>query len=144
VRRLVPFAVLALLLVGCSDTVPGGKKVVTPTPDTIVGKVPKPAPALVGNAADGKAVFVSAGCGACHIFTPAAQTTGKVGPDLDKLAEFAKTANQALEAFTSSSITDPGGYVAPGYSAGIMPATYTTSLKKQQLADLVAFLVKGP
>src|SRR3954451_22983483 len=31
-----------------------------------------------GNAANGKAVFMSTGCGACHTFTPAG-TSGKVG-----------------------------------------------------------------
>lgn len=142
-RRLVPFAVLTLLLVGCSDTVPGGKKVVTPTPDTVIGKLPT-APPTAGNPVAGKAVFVSSGCGACHVFTPAA-ATGKVGPNLDDLATLAKQANQgSLADFVKTSITDPAAYVAPGFSAGIMPATYGTSIKPQQLADLVAFLVKGP
>jgi cytochrome c551/c552 len=143
VRRLVVLALLALLLAGCSDTVPGGKKVVAPTPDTVVGKLPKPAAAPVGDAAAGKAVFVSQGCGACHTFRPAG-STGKVGPDLDNLAAYAQKANQGpLAQFASMSITDPGAYVAPGYPAGVMPTTYT-SLQPQQLADLVAFLVKGP
>jgi mono/diheme cytochrome c family protein len=143
VRRLALFAVLALLLAGCSDTVPGGKKVVTPTPDTVVGKLPKPTKAPVGNPTAGKQVFVANGCGACHVFTPAA-TTGKVGPDLDNLAAYAKTANQGtLSHFVSTSVTSPGAYVAPGFPNG-MPPTYATSLSSQQLADLVAFLVKGP
>jgi cytochrome c551/c552 len=143
VRRLASFAVLALLLVGCSDTVPGGKKVVTPTPDTVVGKLPKPTQ-TVGDPAKGKPLFVATGCGACHVFTPAA-TTGKVGPDLDHLAAYAKAANQGtLPQFVSASITDPGAYVAPGFPAGAMPGNYGTSLSPQQLADLVAFLVKGP
>ena len=141
-RRLVPLAALAALAVGCSDGVPGGK-VVTPTPDTVVGKVPKGLSAPKGNAAAGKSVFISAGCGACHTFKPAA-TTSKVGPDLDKLAAYAQKANQgSLAEFTKTSIVDPGAYVEAGYPAGVMPPTFGQTLKPQQLADLVAFLTQG-
>ena len=142
-RRIVLFAVLALLVAGCSDTVPGGKKVVTPTPDKIVGKAPAPPVALKGNAADGKAVFTSAGCSACHTFTPAG-SKATVGPDLDKLAQYAQTANQGtLAQFTSTSITSPDAYVAPGFQPHVMPSTFGQSLKPQQIADLVAFLDQG-
>ena len=105
-RRLASFALLALLLVGCSDTVPGGKKVVTPTPDTVIGPLPKPSAA---NPAAGKAVFLSSGCTACHIFKPAGPTAvGKVGPNLDNLAAYAKKANKGtLTQFITTSITDP-------------------------------------
>lgn len=136
-------AVLALLAAGCSDSVPGGKSVVTPTPDKIVGKAPQPPAALKGNAADGKTVFTSAGCSACHTFTPAG-SKGTIGPDLDKLAQYAQQANQGtLAQFTSTSITDPDAYVAPGFQPHIMPATFGQSLKPQQIADLVAFLDQG-
>ena len=119
-RRLVPFAVLALLLAACGTTVPGGKHVTTPTPVTIIGKAP--APTLPG-----KAVFLSQGCGACHVFTPAG-TTGKVGPNLDNLAAYAKAANQgSLADFVKNSIVDPGAYVAPGFP-NVMPGTYGKSL----------------
>jgi cytochrome c551/c552 len=128
------------LLVGCG--VPGGKET-TPTPVTIVGKPPTPPAPVVGDPAAGKTVFISAGCGACHIFTPAG-TTGKIGPNLNNLAAYAKAANQGLVEFTKTSIVDPGAYVAPGYPAGVMPATYGTSLTARQLVDLIAFLVKGP
>ena len=140
-RRLASFAVLALLLVGCSDTVPGGKKVVSPTPDTVIGPLPRPTAA---NPVAGKAVFLSSGCIACHIFKPAGPTAvGKVGPDLDNLAAYAQKANQGtLAQFISTSITAPSTYIAPGYP-NAMPATYAASLKPQQLADLVAFLAKG-
>ena len=131
-----------MLTAGCSSGVPGGK-VVTPTPETIVGKVPTGPSAPKGNAAAGKAVFVSTGCGACHTFAPAA-TTGKVGPDLDKLADYAKKADQGtLAQFTQASIVTPEAYVESGYPAGVMPPTYGQTLKPQQLADLVAFLTQG-
>jgi cytochrome c551/c552 len=144
VRRLASFVVLALLLVGCSDTVPGGKKLVTPTPDTVIGPLPRPA---VANPAAGKAVFLSVGCAACHVFRPAGPAAaGKVGPDLDNLAAYAQKAHQAsLTQFISSAITSPpAAYVPPGFPTNVMPKTYGTSLTPSQLADLVAFLAKGP
>jgi cytochrome c551/c552 len=142
VRRLAAIALLATFLVGCSSTVPGGKKVTTPTPVTVVGPLPTLGPK--GNPARGKPLFVSNGCGACHMFTPAG-TTGRVGPNLNHLAASAQQANQGtLAQFTRASIVDPGAYVAPGFPAGVMPTTYGSTLSAQQLADLVAFLVAGP
>jgi len=100
------------------------------------------AAAATGDATAGKAVFSANGCGACHTFTPAG-AKGTVGPDLDKLADSAKTAKQPLAKFTETSITDPNAYVAPGYPKGVMPGTFGSSLSKKQLADLVAFLDQG-
>src|SRR5262245_9264959 len=81
-----------------------------------------------GNAEAGKAVFASAGCGACHTYTPAG-TKGTVGPDLDKLQESATAAKAgSLTEFTHESIVDPNAYIAPGFAAGIMPGTFGSSL----------------
>ena len=55
-----------------------------------------------------------------------------------------KPRTRRLVAFTKSSIVDPNAYIAPGYSANIMPGNYGTTLTPKQLADLVAFLVKTP
>jgi mono/diheme cytochrome c family protein len=141
VRRLALLALLVVVAGGCSKP---GNKVVTPTPTTVIGTIPKPPAQVTGNAAAGKAVFVSSGCGACHTFTPAG-SKGTVGPDLDKLPEYAKAANRgSLEDFVKESITDPGAYVAPGYPNGVMPGTYGGTLSAQQLADLVAFLTQSP
>ena len=124
---------LLVIATGCSTSKPGGK-VATPTPTEVVGKAPKAE-------LPGKAVFLSQGCGACHTFK-AAGSTGTIGPDLDKLAQYAQAAQQAsLKDFVSTSITDPGAYVEKGFPAGVMPKTYT-SLSAQQLSDLVAFLTQ--
>jgi mono/diheme cytochrome c family protein len=139
--RRPALGLLVLLLAGCSSSVPGGH-VTTPTPETVIGKVPKP-PTIVANPAAGKALFVSQGCGACHTFAPAG-TNGKVGPSLDNLAASAKAANQgSLDDFIMSSIVDPNAYIAPGYKANIMPPNFGTTLTPAQIADLVAFLSKG-
>ena len=97
-RRLLLLAALALTLAGC-----GGGTEVTPTPETVIGTV-KQAPS---GAAAGKAVYDANGCGSCHTYQPAS-STGKVGPDLDKLAADATKANQgSLEDYTHESIVDP-------------------------------------
>ena len=125
------------LLAGC-----GSGTVVAPLPSTVVGPLPKAAPTLTGNATAGKAVFTSAGCGACHTLT-AAGATGKVGPDLNSLSAEAAKAGEALDAFIKESIISPSAYIAPGYADGIMPATFGQSLKPQQLADLLAFMAQS-
>lgn len=99
--------------------------------------------AAAGNAAAGKAVFTSAGCGACHTFK-AAGTSGTVGPDLDTaLAADAKTAGMSLAAFADQSIVQPDAFIAKGFPKGVMPGTFGQSLSKTQLADLVAFITGG-
>lgn len=131
---------VVLLAAGCSDSKPGGS-IVTPTPTKIVGAVPKPAPVVI-NLAAGKAVFTAQGCAACHTFK-AAGATGKVGPNLDNLAQYAKKAGQPLNAFVSSAITaPPASYVPPGFPTNVMPSTFA-SLPPAQLANLVAFLTKS-
>jgi len=122
---------VALLLAGC-----GSGKVVGPFPG---GAIPKAAPLPTGNPTAGKAVFAANGCSACHTLA-AAGATGKIGPDLDSLTAEAAKAGEPLEAFIKESIVSPSAYIAPGYKDGIMPQTFGTSLKPQQLADLVAFL----
>jgi cytochrome c551/c552 len=135
--RAVTLLGIVLIAAGCADSRPNGK-IVTPTPTKIVGTAPKPAAV---SATAGGAVFKAQGCAACHTFK-AAGATGKVGPDLDNLAQYAKVANQGtLQQFVSTSITDPGAYVQPGFANGIMPTSYS-SLSSEQLADLVAFLTK--
>jgi mono/diheme cytochrome c family protein len=103
---------------------------------------PSPAPAPQGDPAAGKAIFTAQGCIACHTFTPAG-SKATVGPDLDKLAADAKTANRgSVEQYASESITTPNAYVVPKYTAGVMPQNFGAMLSKKQIADLVAFLTR--
>jgi mono/diheme cytochrome c family protein len=132
-RRFVPLAMLfsalalALVAAGC-----GGEETVTPTPDTVVGSVAQPT-VPEGDAAAGKAVFTSAGCGSCHTLA-AAGTSGQVGPNLDEVLKGKD------EQFIYESIVNPDAQIAEGFQAGIMPKTYGEQLDEQQLGDLVAFL----
>jgi len=92
-------------------------------------------------AVSGKAVFANNGCGACHALA-AAGATAKVGPDLDKLPQWATQAKQPLESFVQTSITDPNAYVQPGYPKNVMPMTFK-SLPKDQLDALVQYLIQS-
>jgi cytochrome c oxidase subunit 2 len=90
----------------------------------------------------GAAIFKNNGCGACHTLS-AAGTTGKVGPDLDKLAAEAKQAGQPVQSFARTSIVDPNAYIQPGYPKNVMPQTFGKALSKQQLDALVSYLINS-
>jgi mono/diheme cytochrome c family protein len=123
------FALFVLALAGC-----GSEGVTTATPNTVVGSVQQAAP--------GKAIFLAQGCGQCHTYGPAGSAAnGKIGPDLDKLSQYAKQAKQQLEPFTHESIVEPDKYVQPGYPKGVMPKSYK-SLPESDLTALVDFLTK--
>jgi cytochrome c oxidase subunit II len=94
-----------------------------------------------GSAA-GLSIFNSSGCGTCHTLS-AASATGTVGPDLDKLASYAKQAKQPLTPFVHDSIVNPDKYVQPGYEKGLMPSTFGQSLTQSQIDELVTFLVQS-
>ncbi len=118
-----------LALAGC-----GKEGVVRPVAGTVIGTVKAEAP--------GKAIFVNQGCGACHTYKPAgSDAVGTIGPDLDKLAAYAKTANQPLAQFVHDSIVNPDKYVEKGFPKGVMPKSYK-ALPPNDLKALVDFLTK--
>ena len=144
-RREITLAAAALavfaggLAAGC-----GSQGTASPVPQTVEGTLPQETTPTVakGNAALGKPVYVANGCGGCHAFK-AAGSNGTVGPDLDKLADYASKAGEPLEQFTSGAITNPPPkYVPPGFPKNVMPTTFGTSIKPQDLANLVAFLTQ--
>ena len=130
--------VSALLVAGC-----GSQGVVLPTANGVSGTLPKQptTPVLAkGDPAAGKKLFASEGCTGCHTYRPAG-SHGTIGPDLDKLVQYAKQANQGpLKQFVETSITTPGAYIQPGFP-NVMPTTYG-NLPAKQIADLVAFLTQ--
>lgn len=90
----------------------------------------------------GAAVFKNNGCGACHTLT-AAGASAKIGPDLDQLPKWAAQAKQPLESFVKTSVTDPNGYIQPGFPKNVMPGTFGASLSQQQLDALVQYLISS-
>ncbi|MGH2977399.1 MAG: c-type cytochrome [Gaiellaceae bacterium] len=116
----------AAVLAGC-----GAQGVVSPTPETQIGKGPAvkkfpivPAFHVKGNSAAGKAVFLSAGCTSCHTLA-AAHSTGTVGPNLDAL----KPNDQAVTAQVTN-----GGPGMPAFGK-------TKQLSTTQVANVAAFVV---
>ena len=129
-RRLsiVAIAALALaaVLAGC-----GAEGVVSPTPVTVVGALPKPTlepatPAfkLKGDPTAGKKTFLSAGCTGCHTLADA-KATGTVGPNLDQ----AKPDYRLVTARVT-------------LGKGQMPS-FKGQLSAQQIADVAAYVVKA-
>jgi len=94
---------------------------------------------VAGNAAAGKSVFVSSGCGGCHTFK-AAGTSATIGPDLAQVTASAKAAGQPVATFTQNSIVNPNAVIAKGFQPNVMPQTFAQTLSATQLADLVAFI----
>ena len=128
-RGVLTAAVCAVVAVvaGC-----GNEGVVEPKPSTVVGTVAQESP--------GKPIFINQGCGACHTFTPAGpEANGTIGPDLDKLPQYAKAAGQPLKPFIQESIVDPNKYIQAGYPKNVMPKSYK-SLPPADLNALVVFL----
>jgi mono/diheme cytochrome c family protein len=74
-----------------------------------------------GNAAAGKAVFASAGCGGCHTLK-AAGSSGNVGPNLDQLKPPFATVKHQVE-----------------HGGGAMPA-FKGQLSAKQIDDVAAFV----
>jgi len=74
-----------------------------------------------GDAAAGKAVFESAGCGGCHTLK-AAGSSGNVGPDLDSLHPSFEAVHDQVE-----------------HGGGAMPA-FHGQLSEQQIANVAAFV----
>ena len=126
-----PLTVLALLLaavalvaVGCSE----GE--VTATPETVEGTIPEettgsnpdlPALELKGDAAAGKEVFASQGCGSCHTLSEAG-ASGTIGPNLDE-------AQPSYELVVERVTLGQGG----------MPS-FGDTLEPQQIADVAEYV----
>jgi mono/diheme cytochrome c family protein len=129
VRRAVLIVLSCAVLVvaaGC-----GAEGVVSPTPQNVVGSLPKapqfpivPAFKLKGNPTTGAGVFKSAGCGSCHTLA-AARSSGSVGPNLDQL----KPDYRAVTA----QVTNGGAQMPP----------FKKTLSTQQISDVSAYVVKS-
>jgi cytochrome c551/c552 len=92
-----------------------------------------------GGANAGATVFKNNGCESCHTFKPAG-ASGKVGPDLDKLQQYADQAKKPLDDFVRESIENPSAYIQPGYP-NVMPPF--SSLPKDQIDALVTYLTQS-
>ena len=125
------------MLAGC-----GATETVSPTAETVVGTVA--AREAAGASETRRPAPRSSPPRAAAAATPSSRParTGNVGPDLDKLAQYAKAANQgSLQDFTHESIANPSAYIEKGYP-NAMP-NFGQTLSDKQIADLVAYLTQN-
>jgi cytochrome c oxidase subunit 2 len=100
-----------------------------------------------GAAAAGKAVFTGAsGCSGCHTLADAG-ASGTVGPNLDvRLRTDCSTpASKRIRGATltqciHAAIVNPYAYIPSGYTKGVMPSTFGSSLTATQTQSLVSYL----
>lgn len=121
---LAPLALAGVLLAsGC-----GSQGVEKAQPLTVEGTIPTATGPAVevpeGDAAAGKQVFASAGCGGCHTLA-AAGSSGTVGPNLDDA--------QPDKALIFARVTN---------GRGAMPA-FKGRLSEKQIADVTAFVFES-
>ena len=127
---VLALAVLTLVLAaGC-----GGEETTSPEPEDVEGTVPAETGGGgdtgggggggEGDAAAGKDVYASAGCGSCHTFADAG-STGTIGPDLDE-------SSVDFEAAAEQIRTGGGG----------MPA-FEGQLSEQEIADVAAYVTQS-
>jgi cytochrome c551/c552 len=94
-----------------------------------------------GDANAGKAVFTSAGCASCHTLSQAG-ATGTIGPDLNTAIK-GDAGSTPLPQFIKESIINPDAVIAKGFSAGIMPTSFGSSLSSTDINNLVALIMSG-
>jgi mono/diheme cytochrome c family protein len=75
-------------------------------------------------------------CGICHALK-AAGTTATTGPNLDEVLA-GKDAT-----YIEQQIVDPNSQIAQGFSAGIMPQDFQTTLSPKDLQGLVNYVLKS-
>ncbi|NIS82065.1 MAG: cytochrome c oxidase subunit II [Anaerolineales bacterium] len=92
--------------------------------------------------AEGRALYLQFGCGACHVLADAGGI-GIVGPTLDGIAEIAASRRLGVEAnvYLQESILAPDAYVVEGYSAGLMPGDYGDRMSEDEVEALVEYLM---
>lgn len=145
--QLVGLLVAGILLAAC-----GGGQATSPadrgagTTSTAGGSA-----AVSGNPATGQELFISQGCGGCHVIEGVDAAIGQVCPNLSTIAtdateiiaspDYTGDATTAAE-YIRESIVDPNIYVVEGYQPNVMPQTFDQTLSEQQINDLVAFLMQ--
>jgi mono/diheme cytochrome c family protein len=129
-RRQLTLGVAAVLALAGVAAGCGSEGTTTATPQTVIGKVPRPTTPTTtvptkGDPAAGKEVFLNvAGCGGCHTLQ-AAGSTGTVGPNLDD--------KKPPLALILDRVT---------HGKGVMPS-FSGSLSPKQIADVAAFVFQS-
>lgn len=126
-RQTIIIIILALICAACGPT----------------GSASEPADLPTGDPTAGDTLFHQKigglpECSSCHSL----DGTRGTGPSLQGFGEIAGTRRGGEDAviYAMNSIVSPGQYVVPGFS-NLMPSAYGQQLSRQQLADLIAYVL---
>jgi mono/diheme cytochrome c family protein len=88
-------------------------------------------------------LFVSMGCGACHMLADAG-SEGQVGPALDGIGDRAdeRISGMGARDYIQQSILEPNAHMVEGFSEGLMPGNFGEKLSDEQLTALVDYLLE--
>lgn len=145
--------VAAFIMNWAKDPMTDGKIIAAPKPGA--GAAPKPtAVPLTAAQEAGKQVYLKNGCNACHSIRGQG-LQGNIGPSLNNIATAAEarlkeagykgSAKTAAE-YVHESVVSPAAYLVPqcptgACPAGVMPATFGTTLKPEEVTQLVDYLM---
>ncbi len=111
-------------------------------PEQILAGVPADVAQLKGNPGKGPTLALAHGCKGCHSLDPNANPK-PTGPTWFQLGDSAANMvpGQSPGLYIYTSITNPSAFVVPDYPDNIMPKTFAKDLSKQDLADLMAYIL---
>ena len=126
-RHTTLIILLALICAACGPTGSAGEAVELPAGD-----------AAAGDTLFHQKIGGLSECSSCHSL----DGTRDTGPSLQGFGEVAGTRRGGEDAttYTMNSILNPGQYIVPGFS-NLMPAAYGQQLSRQQLADLIEYVL---
>ena len=122
---------------------PAPEPTVTPEPTTAPEPTVTPVPLEVEpDAANGETLFTAQGCSSCH----STGTNTVVGPGLSGLSKRAgsRVPYQTEIEYVTKSILSPNAFIVPDFFPDLMPTTFSTSMTEEEIADVVAYLLKLP
>ncbi len=134
--RLCILLLSAMLVVACAPTT---------TPAATTDRIAQTS-ASDGNPQRGEALFrtyvseARYACVSCHLPD---STQALLGPGLQGIGGAAAKCDpaQGTEDYLRESLVAPDACIAPGYTAGVMPAVYATVWSEKEVNDLVAWLL---
>jgi mono/diheme cytochrome c family protein len=84
----------------------------------------------------GAQVFANNGCGTCHTLA-AAGSGGVTGPNFNEVLP------GQTPAMVQESIEDPNAKIATGYPANVMPQNFSETISKEEIEQLVEYLIEN-
>jgi mono/diheme cytochrome c family protein len=114
----------------------------TMTPEQISAGLPPDFAAALAKAdpSKGPTLALTHQCHGCHSTDPAVTMTGPTWHNLGDTAAN-RIPGQSPGLYIYDSITNPGSFTVPGFPAGVMPQNIASTLKPDELADMVAYLL---